>query len=833
MIYIENKIEETLSVRRRTSPGVVWARTAAAIVVALTGQASLAQISDTAKLEEVLVTATRRAETDIQTTPVAVTAISGSDVDRLVPTDLGDVLGLAPNVINGKQPGFNSANFAIRGVGQNGIILYFENQVGVIVDDMVIPHIQTANVDMLDVSGVEILRGPQGTLFGKNTTGGVVNVKTNRPELGGNSLSLRGQAAEYGKTEARAVLNIALGGEFGFRAAILKSDSDGYYENGAAYGPVADFGVGFPLVGATGQGNGGDIGATDVFSGRFKLRWQPSDELDMNLAYEVVRDRGDQPPSVNETPDGGYLWNTLGFTRDPGSERVKVAGATNRNDRLLEMGTKGHEIDVDGIYLNVDWELNDSYTVNLFGGRRETDSWLANTYTGEVGPVSLFDATRQDERETTQIEVRIASDLDANFNFVAGAFYQNDETLFAVSQVLGFVDMTIPSGLLFGDPQFFNNNPQVLSNGQDAEAMAIYFDGTWEINDVWTLGAGVRYTDEEKEWTGRNQVFIQALGGGFDPNLNWQTLGEPLNASDFKLYPTGVVRDDESWSEPTWRVTLGYEPSSDLYLYGTYSRGFKSGGYNDQTGTGGNPIEPLQARPTDPETADSVEFGMRSEWLDGQLRFNLTGFYVTYDDSQQQLLAEIEADRDGDGINESTFQETRFFNAAEIEVYGLEIESVWRVTDSFRMQGSLGWMESEFKEFQADTNFDGTIDTTLDGNPVARAPELTYNLDFLFDQTFASGNLEWNLNLNYVDEATYAYTSVPSTPDGITDERVLVNAAVTYRPSDGAWWVRGFGKNLADEEYRLGELPVANLWVMSYYGQPITFGVEAGINFDW
>ena len=103
------------------------------------------------------------------------------------------------------------------------------------------------------------------------------------------------------------------------------------------------------------------------------------------------------------------------------------------------------------------------------------------------------------------------------------------------------------------------------------------------------------------------------------------------------------------------------------------------------------------------------------------------------------------------------------------------------------MQGSLGWMESEFKEFQADTNFDGTIDTTLDGNPVARAPELTYNLDVLFDHNFAGGNLGWNLNVNYVDEATYAYTVVPSTPDGITDERTLVNASVTYRPDGGSW----------------------------------------------
>lgn len=796
-------------------------------------QATFVQAQEGAKLEEVLVTATRRAETDVQTTPVAVTAITNAEVDRLIPTDLGDVLVYAPNVINGKQPGFNSANFAIRGVGQNGIILYFENQVGVIVDDMVIPHIQTANIDMLDIQSVEILRGPQGTLFGKNTTGGVVNVKTNRPEIGENTLSIRGQAAEFGRVEGRAVGNIALGDTMAFRAAVLRAKSDGYYQNGATYGPVADFGVNYPLAGTSGAGDGSDIGGSDVLSGRFKFRWQPSDDLDINFAYEMVRDRGDTPPSVNETPDGAYVFNLLGFSRDVGGDRVNYAGVSNREDVLLNMGSKGHEIDVDGMYFNLDWDFNSNYSLSLFGGRRETDSWLANTYTGEVGPVSLFDATRQDERETTQLEARISSDLSGPFNFVAGAFYQKDDTVFSVSQVLGFVDMTLDSGALFGDPLFFNNNPQVLSNSQEAEAMAFYVDGTYDITDKLTLGAGLRYTEEEKSWTGRNQVFIQALNGGFDPNFTWRELGEPLAAADFAKYPTGVVRDSQTWNEPTWRVTLGYEASDMTYFYGTYSRGFKSGGYNDQTGTGGNPIEPIQARPTDPETADSFEIGMRSEWFDNQLRLNLTGFYVTYDDSQQQLLAEIEADRDGDGINESTFQETRFFNAAQIEVYGLELETVWQVTDAFRVQGSMGLLESEFTEFQADTNFDGTIDTVLDGNPVARAPDMTYNLDFLYEQRMLGGAFDWNLNVNYVDEATYAYTSLPDTPDGITDERTLLNAAVTYRPDNGSWWVRAFGKNLTDEEYRLGELPVANLWVMSYYGQPVTVGIEGGLDFSW
>ena len=784
------------------------------------------------RLEEVLVTATRRVETDIQSTPIAVTQVSAEQIQRLVPRDLLDVAIFAPNVVAGQQPGFNAANFAIRGVGQNGIILYYENQVGVMVDDFVIPHIQTANIEMLDIASVEILRGPQGTLFGKNTTGGAINVKTNRPELDSNSLEMRGQVAQYGRYEGQGILNLAVGENLAFRAAAVYMKSDGWYSNSAAYGPVADLGVGFPLAGTSGQGDGADVGGDDVFSGRFKLRWQPTAALDINLAYEIVRDDSDVPPSYNNTPPNtDYAWNALGFTRDAGDPLDNMA-ITNRNDVLLNMEA-GHQIDVDGYYLNVDWDINSDYTLSAFAGYRETDSQLPSTYTGEVGPVSLFDANRQDVRETTQLELRVASDLDGAFNWVGGVFYQQDDTIFTVAQVLGFVDMTIPSGQAFGDPFYFNNNPQVLSNGQDASAEALYLDGTFDLTDKLTLGAGFRYTHEKKKWRGRNQVFVQALTGGFDPSLTWQVLGEPIAAADFNKYPLGVVEDEESWSEPTWRLNLGYQATDDLYTYATYSRGFKSGGYNDQTGTSGNPIESLQARPTDPEIADSFELGLRSEFLDNRLRLNLTGFYVTYDDSQQQLLARITADRDGDGIDESEFQETRYFNAAEIEVTGLEFEAAWLLTDNFTVTGSLGTLDAEFKSFEADTNFDGTIDIDLTGSPVARAPESTWNLDFLYNSAIAGGHLDLALNINYEDEAVYAYTSVPDSDNGLTDERTLVNVSATYTAQGGRWWVRLYGKNLTDERYRVGDLPVANLWMMSFYGEPETIGIEGGMRLDW
>ena len=156
----------------------------ASVVAAVVFLTPVPGFAQQAQLEEILVTATRRAVgTDIQTTPISVSVVDEMQIDRLIARDLKGVAPEAPNVVAGTQPGFNSSNFAIRGVGQASIILYFESQVGTIVDDFVIPHIQTANIEMLDLESVEILRGPQGTLFGKNTTGGVVNVRTKPADL--------------------------------------------------------------------------------------------------------------------------------------------------------------------------------------------------------------------------------------------------------------------------------------------------------------------------------------------------------------------------------------------------------------------------------------------------------------------------------------------------------------------------------------------------------------------------------------------------------------------------------------------------------------------------
>ena len=782
-------------------------------------------LTATAALEEVLVTANRRSETDIQTTAVAVSAITSNDIEQLTPRDLGDIATLVPNFSAAKPAGFNAASFAMRGVGQTSIIVYQDPQVGVTVDDFVLPNIQTQLLEMFDIAQIEVLRGPQGTLFGKNTTGGVINVKTKRPVLGENSLEVQGKVENFGRFETRVAGNVAVGDTLALRASGMYMESDGYWRNGAEYGPVTAFDPLHPALGTSGRGDGSKIGGDDSISARLKALWEPTPNFTAVAQYEIIRDDGDSPPVANGTPPGAPLvFNALGLTSDPGGDQVDKGGITNRDDLLLNM-SNGHQVDVDGYYLNMDWQL-DNYTLSSVTGYREQESELPSTYTGEVGPGgSLFDANRLDERQTFQQEVRLASNFDGPFNFVLGGFYQDDETTFCVVQVLGFLDLLGVGSSAFGDPTWWDNNPQVLCNEQEADNWAVFIDGSYDINDRLTLSGGLRYTDESKSWTGRNQVFFQQLNGGFDPNLTWRDFSSGLDAADFNKYSEGVFRDSESWQEPTWRLTASYTFSDDLFGYLNYSRGFKSGAYNDQTGTSGAPITAASAAPTDPEIADSFEAGLKGDFMDNRLRLNMAAFYVEYSDAQRDLVAVFDNGFGG------SFQETRFFNAADLSSYGLELEMTAQLSDNLTLRGNLGYLKSEYDEFLADTNFDGEIDIDLSNEDVNRAPEWQYGLDAIYVPDFMAGDLTWIAGLSFEDEAIFVYSNVSPDLHGMTDDRTLVNASVTYTTADERFFARLYGRNLTDEEYRIGELPVADLWTMTYYGQPRTYGLEVGMKF--
>jgi iron complex outermembrane receptor protein len=771
--------------------------------------------------DEIIVQATRR-DTNIQNTPVAVTAVNEEAIEGITPRDLGDVAVLVPNFSASKVTGFNAASFAIRGAAQTDIIVYSEPQVGVTLDDFVIPNVQTQLLDMFDIEQVEVLRGPQGTLFGKNTTAGVVNVRTKKPKLGVYEGQGRFQAGSYGRIETKLAVNIPLGDVLAFRWAGMYQKSDGYYRNGAMFGPVTTFGPS-PFDGTSGAGDGRKVGGDDVKSMRAKLLFEPSDQFSAVAQFELIRDDSDSPPSVNDTPlgDPNFVWNLLGLTQDAG-DPLDHGAVTNRDDQGLHMSA-GHQVDVNGYYLNMDWTPTETISFKSITGYRKQESQLPNTYTGEIGPVSLFDANRADLRETFSQEIRANIQLSDQMDVVLGGYYQSQDVTFCVTQVLGFLDLiglTLPFGT-------FNDNAQVLCNAQDSKAYALFGDATYALTDKFSIAGGFRYTWEDKDWIGRNQVFYQALTGGFDPTLTADTIGGPLAAADFNLYPTGVLASSGSWNEPAWRGTASYEVNDDVYFYATVSRGFRSGAFNDQSGTTGNPLTAAGIAPTNPEIATSYEAGFKTDWFDNTVRLNVTGFYVKYSDAQRQIAATLT------NSSGATFQETRFFNAAEVVVHGIEAEGGWSTPiEGLTINGNYAWQDGKYKRFEADTNFDGVIDVDFSGRPLTRTPEHKWTVQGIYEAPLVGDKkLRFNVLATHEDGQIYNYSDLGPTFDTTLNAKTLLNAAIEIAGRDDAWFLRVFGKNLTDERYRVASQPVANLWTFSQYGEPRIFGVELGFNF--
>ena len=760
-------------------------------------------------LEEVVVTATRRAETDVQSTPVAASVVGAEDFDKLHAQDIGEVALYVPNFSAATVTGFNAASFAMRGAAETDIIVYFDPKVGVIVDDFVIPHVQTQLLEPYDIEAIEVLRGPQGTLFGKNTTAGAIVVRTKRPDLEEMSFDASVSYATFDDVKANVALNIPLSDTMAFRFAGLYQKSDGYYENGKVDFPNSfGGGVGDALLtdGSAVRGDGDNVGGKDVFSGRAKLLFEPNDRLSILGQVEVITDRSDPVPVVNTTPAGSpQVAPIFGFPGVTGGDPLDQAGI---HESTIVNLNDDQEVDVLGAYLNVEYAF-DNHTLHGLVGYRDQESRLPNEYLGTAYE-SFFAATRDDDRETFQVEGRLASQLDGAVNYVVGGFYQTNDVEFCVLQQLGLLEFFGPASAVPGILD--NDNPLLLCNKQDATSWAVFGDVTIDITDKFSLGLGARYTYEEKDYVAREGLPVGFIfpGGVFS---------EPLDGQNYNLASFAVQSDDDDWSEPTWRVTGSYQFTNDIYGYLTVSRGFKSGGYNDQAGSGGFANFPLSSY--DPEFADSIEVGLKTTMADGRVRLNAAYFTVNYEDFQRSTVVQVPG---------TAFQETRTFNAAEVDAQGLEVELTALLSANLTLRANLGWLDAEYDKFVLDRNLDGVLED-LSGRDVVRAPEITAGVDITYDQDLGdAGRIVYNVNYLYEDENTYYYNDdFGSQFDTVLEERTILGASISWYSADEKYYVSAFGKNLTDDRYQTAAQAVGALWTFSNYGPPRTYGVQLGI----
>lgn len=790
-------------------------------------------------LEEIIVTGTKRAISQ-QDTPIAVSTLSAAQIDKTFGNDIRAVADLAPNVNLTVQTGFNAVAGGIRGTGSLSILTTQDPSVGILIDDFALGHVQSQFVELYDLEQVEIYRGPQGTLFGKNSTGGVIAITSKRPDMNEFGGEVKVSAGTYSGVsdsdnyKIQAAVDIPLiPGELAFRFAGSQTTEDGYYTNDkdtATFNPGPN-----PGFDANTVGNGGLLGGKDVLAAKSKLLWQPNDDFEAYAIWEIVRDRSDSPPGINETPQGeGFIFPLFGFPGidEAGHSDPFSTGMTNQAAGINIQN--GHEVDVDGYYLNLTYNFGD-YTIKSITGYREQEETLPSTYTGEAF-ISLFDATRNLEREQFQQEVRLVSNFDGPLNFVTGAIYTTDDLEFRSWATQGFLY------LFFGDIGALTGDPSGNWLTQDRESTAFYADGTYEFNDQMSLTVGARYTKDEKDlfrpigtggpcnqYTEPQDAQVDGNGNCIDSaSLNVSRLGlgaaqiERDTQMPLSAFNT-VVDSSEEWTETTWRVVLDYKTDNDSLMYASVATGFLAGGFSETCS------QVITCQAYDPETNINYEIGYKGDLLDGMLRLNASIFYTDFEDLQRNQVF-----RYTDPVSGNPGQETVTLNAGESNSTGLELEATWLATDNLTIRGSLGYLDASYDKFE----FEGT---DVSSNDIPFASEYQVGIQATYVQPLSSGaTISYYLSAHYQDDAETSPLDENAVGAGVVrhptntqiESRTLVDFNVTYADAEERYHVTLFGKNLLDEEYRITANSVANLWNFSQYGAPMQWGVEFGVRFN-
>jgi iron complex outermembrane recepter protein len=834
-------------------------------------QAFAAEQASGSVLEEIIVTGTKR-EAGQQDTPIAISTITADAINKSFANDIRAVADLAPNVTLTNQTGFNALAGGIRGTGSISILTTQDPSVGIMIDEFALNHVQSQLVELYDIQQVEIYRGPQGTLFGKNSTGGMIAVTSIRPDLEEFGADVRvGMGGYKGGADTKklqAGVDIPLiEGQLGLRFAGSYSQEDGYYTNDKDTSTLRNGFLGIPtflippeILNRPTAGAGERLGGKETFAGKIKLLWQPNDMYEAYAIYEKIDDNSDSPPGINETPAGeGFLLPLLGF---PG---IHQAGVGNKpfSTGMSQQGNginirDGHRVNVNGWYLNQQLSF-DQFSIKSITGYREQQETLPSTYTGEAF-ISLFDATRNLEREQFQQEIRLQSELDGPFNFIAGGVYATDDLDFRAYSTVGLTGL-IPTGgvdtrgfLNFYNTRNFTGDPGHGRVEQNRDSLGFYVDGTFEFAEKFRLTAGARWTQDKKE-------FIKPTGGGGPCNQFTEAFdaraaggltgaaalaspscfdvgsgrvsragltGSQIDQRDAVLPDSAyafLVDTKETWDEITWRTVLDYELDDKQLLYGSISTGFLSGGFAETCS------QVITCRAYDPETNTNFEIGYKGDLLDSRLRLNAAVFFTKFEDLQRNQVFRF---TNADG---TPGQETITLNAGKSEAKGFEIETTWLITDEFQIKANVGFLDAEYTKFDFFVNNTiGTLDlTSLD---IPFAAEWQVGIEGAYDLTLASGHsITFVVSGHYQSEYEMSPLDENAASRGVVrqptftqfEERILVNANVTWHDAEDRYYATLYGKNLLNEEYRVSANSVGALWNFTMYGAPLQWGLELGV----
>lgn len=724
-------------------------------------------------LEEVVVTAQRR-EQNLQRTSVSVTAVGRQFLEDADLPELTSLENLVPNLNFriGSDGGNSTLQAFIRGVGQFDFSVTTDPGVGMYIDGVFQSRTIGANLEFSDVEQVQVLRGPQGTLYGKNTIGGAINIVTRKP---GNErdMNLKLKMGSDQFREVSGYLSLPLIEDtLSASVAFLDRESDGWQER---------------------SGSGGDGGDDNISGGRGHLVWNAGDAFQSHLVVDAVHQRQSSYPQVlvafNPAQTFPAFYNTF-VSR--GSPCCTPNGDVDVSD-ILNDGEMDN-LDSTGVSWTNTWQRG-GIQLQAITGYRELESEIGRET--DNGPQNYnYNLNIIETEQFSQEFLFSGVALNDRLDWVGGVYYLAEDA----SQIN---DLTVAGGLYealvnlplnvttpTGIPLRFLAQSLDLSyhydRVQESTSYAGYFHGIYSLTDRLRMTLAARYTHEKKEL----DVF-SVKRASQTPIL---APGPTESGACSDVVPDGVgsrYQCEESWSEISPKWGLEYDVGADMMAYMSVSQGFRSGAFN------GRPTTTAQISVADPEITTSYELGLKSQWFDRRLVVNGALFYNDYED-QQFLVNRSSASLDG-GLA------LIIDNAGDSNITGAEIELSALPVDGLMIGASLGWIDAKFDTFESVDPATG-LPQDLSDSPFADTPEITWNIMAQYDWVFnAGGSLKLLADVYYKDDVFYSNDMASESFELLhADSFVTWNAGVIYTTEDSRWQFALHGRNLGDEREIVG-----------------------------
>ncbi|XQW86329.1 TonB-dependent receptor [Thalassotalea piscium] len=731
---------------------------------ALAQEKEAASSESSSQIEKIMVTANRHAQ-DLQEVSSSITALGADDVERAGIIDISGLQQVVPGLKIGSsggevRPAMRGARTNEVGVAGTGIA---EQIVGIFQDGIYVPTTTAGMGAFVDIERIEVLRGPQGTLYGRNTFAGSINVITNRPNMDDIEGNVKITTGAYNRSAYEGVLNLPLADNLATRIVVASDSHDGYIDNHFLMGPSDD------------------LREKNAFYARSVTRYEPSDNF--NATFRVDYSKKD----ANSEAIWGYQ-QIAGYSLTESSPGIYNPNATVTSGHIYQPSdTERDDLGPYDVYRNamsLDKQEAFSATATLEWYTDVADfKWTSNY--SELSGKQFYDNDysdggldfvggfgRKDDQKTISSELQISSNNDSPLQWIAGLYYFDQEADWAWLSSTDTTGNGVPDSIVvpsWGNPTY---------DPHTSDSIAIFGQLRYEVSDDLRLVGGLRYNEDDKSFTGETIP-------------DW---------------------DD---SAVLWKAAIEYDQSDDLMIYASAATGIRTGGANDErvVSRGADPLY-------DNEDVISYEIGMKSTLLDGDMRFNISAFVNKYDDVKAQLFAVACNDSTStesvlDCVNAGTTQSFEYYeNGGSIDTKGVEVDLQWYPIDNLAVAGTFTWLDSEFSDdFSVGNsqlrpllglgNFEGRQDIndnnsqfSFAGWSPAMAPEYTIGLSANYEIVLDNDSaLIPHIQVNYSDDY-YAFDV--NTPETKVDAHAMVDARVSWIVNEDVQ-VDFFVKNLTDK----------------------------------